>query len=149
MLEQQIDILSERVLTKAGAICFTSNGVVKRDGTLVMGAGVAKAFRDHFPGLDREAGDAVTSRGNVCQVVSRRHGIPIVAFPTKNHWKDPSDMPLIMRSAHRLMSLVRVEQWSLVALPRPGCRNGRLCWDEVRRAVCPVFDHHIVIVTRR
>ena len=48
MKEQKANILSNEIFTIADAICFTSNGILKSNGSLVMGAGVAKAFRDHF-----------------------------------------------------------------------------------------------------
>ena len=58
-IAKNLDILSPKVLQKADAICFTSNGIVKKDGKLIMGAGVAKQFRDRFFGLDQESGALV------------------------------------------------------------------------------------------
>jgi hypothetical protein len=155
MLEQRIDILNERVLSKADAICFTSNGIRKRDGELVMGAGVAKVFRDRFIGLSGAAGECVWKNGNICQVVDMdiyiksfpRPPIPVVAFPTKHHWKDPSDLELIKKSAHELMMLIDSYDWKLVALPRPGCANGGLNWKEqVRPMLESILDDRVVIV---
>ena len=154
MREQRIDILSERVLSKADCICFTSNGVVKYDGSLVMGAGVAKAFRDRFLGLDAALGEQVRKNGNICQIADfsiyvksfPRPPLPIIAFPTKHHFKDPSDIELIKKSANELMELIEQNGWKLVALPKPGCRNGGLVWSEVKAAIEPIFDNRVVIV---
>ena len=158
MREQRIDILSKRVLSKADAICFTSNGIVKYDGSLVMGAGVAKAFRDRFKDLDFSAGAAVEKNGNICQIVDTKitikdqslnsHLYKIVAFPTKHHFKDPSDIELIKKSARELMELIEQNGWKLVALPKPGCRNGGLVWSEVKTAIEPILDDRVVIVYR-
>lgn len=144
MQEQTINILDSRILLKADAVCFTSNGVTKQNGALVMGAGVAKSFRDAYPMLDVHAGYCVRTHGNKCQII--REGPPaIVAFPTKHHWRDPSDLSLIQRSAEQLMALIRDNSWNLVALPRPGCRNGGLLWSEVKpRLSC--LDDRVVIV---
>ena len=144
MKEQTINILDPRVLQKADAICFTSNGVTKANGALVMGAGVAKAFRDTFPLLDVAAGYAVRTHGNRCQVV-RDSKPAIVAFPTKHHWKDPSSLELIRDSAEQLMRLIEDRGWRMVALPRPGCRNGGLEWTQVKPFLS-VLDDRVVIV---
>jgi hypothetical protein len=158
MLEQYTDILSYDILSRCDAICFTSNGVVKKDGSLVMGAGVAKVFRDRFIGLDKRAGDAVREYGNVCRCVCRLpclvcdgcilEGIDIVAFPTKHHWRDPSDIALIIKSAYELMQLVESNNWKLVALPRPGCSNGGLQWSEVKKVLDPILDDRVLIVSK-
>lgn len=160
MREQRIDILSERVLSKASAICFTSNGVLK--GTnyqpqLVMGAGVAKAFRDKFFLLDFFAGEAVQKNGNICQIVDTKitikdqplnsHLYKIVAFPTKHHFKDPSDIELIKKSARELMELIEQNGWTCVALPRPGVGFGGLDYEkDVKPALQQICDNRVVVV---
>lgn len=142
------NILSDEILNQADAICFTSNGVIKTDSRLVMGAGVAKVFRDRFTNLDRYAGDWVSLNGNICQVVSLEHGIPIVAFPTKHHWKNPSDLMLIWRSAVQLKQLADKHGWQKIYLPRPGCNNGQLKWREVKSVLEDVLDDdRFIIIT--
>lgn len=157
MREQIVDILSRRVLEKANAICFTSNGIVKSNGALVMGAGVAKAFQDEFDGIDTTAGYKVQTNGNICQIVdtyrfinanNKIDSVVLVAFPTKYDYRNSSDIELIKESARQLMALVEENDWKLVALPRPGCRNGGLDWNEVKRSIDPILDDRIVIVTR-
>jgi len=149
--EQRIDILSDRVLSKADAICFTSNGIVKSNGELVMGAGVARAFRDEFPGLARLCGKRVKENGSLCQVMAEKGKFcppAIVAFPTKYHFREKSDPRLIRASCERLMQLVERHGWKLVALPRPGCRNGGLSWErEVRPTLRELLDRRVVVVS--
>ena len=50
-----LDILNEGIITDLGydAICVTTNGVVKRNGELVMGAGVAKQFANKFANIQK------------------------------------------------------------------------------------------------
>jgi len=156
MREERLDIVAPSSMDRFDAICFTSNGVVVRN-RLVMGAGVAKVFRDRFDDCDLAAGLCVRKNGNICQIVqhAERPGvltinpepIAIIAFPTKNHWRNPSDLKLIEKSAVELMGLVNNHDWSEVALPRPGCLNGGLDWADVKQVIEPILDNRIVIVT--
>lgn len=143
------NILSNDVLKVADAICFTSNGITKKDGKLVMGAGVAKVFRDTFVGIDQEAGTLVKKNGNICQVVRDTFvlGKPlsIVAFPTKYHWKDDSDLDLIEKSASELYNMANQYGWKTVFLPKPGCNNGRLDWNDVKALLQPKLDNRFII----
>ena len=154
MREQRIDILSERVLRKADAICFTSNGVVKANGELVMGAGVAKAFREEFD-IGDIAGQCVRENGNVCQIITDVHRVAgegfdsttVVAFPTKHHWRDPSDINLIKQSAEQLMELVDQMGWKLVALPFPGIGCGGLDKNAIKQILISILDDRVVLVS--
>lgn len=135
MKVQHINILSKPVLQTADAICFTSNGITKKDGRLVMGAGVAKAFRDTFSDLDQEAGTAVKEYGNICQIVRDTfylgNKLSIVAFPTKGHWRYPSRVDLIKQSMFKLIDMTNQYGWKTVYLPAPGVNNGGLSWPDM------------------
>jgi len=154
-IAKNLDILSPKVLQKADAVCFTSNGIVKAHHRLVMGKGVAKTFRDSFLNLDWSAGCAVEENGNVCQIIRSTQRNPesidgktfdIVAFPTKNHWRDPSDLDLIITSATQLVKLSDELNWKLVFLPAPGCSNGKLNFEkEVKPAIEKILDNRFVI----
>lgn len=124
------NILSNNILKSADAICFTSNGIIKKNGRLVMGAGVAKQFRDTFVNLDQEAGTAVKTNGNICQIIRSMfylgNSLSIVAFPTKWHWKEKSDIKLIELSLSQLINMTDKFGWKSVYLPCPGTNNGRL-----------------------
>lgn len=152
MIIRRINILSDDSIEHYDAICFTSNNIIKNNGALVMGAGVAKAFKNKIKDLDTKAGHLVKLNGNVCQVVMSLAGTKynsdtkIVSFPTKNHWRNPSDIKLIKRSAEKLMSLANEHGWKRVALPKPGCFNGGLSWDDVKDIIKPILDHRITIV---
>ena len=47
----------------ADAICVTTNGIVKKNGELVMGAGIAKAMADKYPDLAKVLGKKVNTTG--------------------------------------------------------------------------------------
>jgi len=121
-----------------------TNGYLKLDGTVPMGAGLAQQAALRFPNLPEILGKCVASSGNHVHVL--RHDI--VAFPTKNDWRQPSDLALIERSAHELLDKANLLQWKCVGLPRVGCGKGNLRWSQVRPVLEAVFgnDPRFVIV---
>ena len=149
---QEIDILSNEVLNIADAICFTSNGVLKNNGALVMGAGNAKLFRDAYKGIDANAGLLVKENGNICQIVLTLNvckgnpfdgidrKINVVAFPTKHHWRNGSDIQLIRDSAKRLKALADKYDWKNVFLPAPGAGMGGLNFN---KHVQPIIEEYL------
>lgn len=153
MIEQRIDILSPEVLWKADCICFTSNGVCKNNGELVMGAGVAKKFKEAFPESPVVFGEFQEQYGNQVDFYERRvtRGnnstvIYVARFPTKNHWRNPSNLKLIETSAKQLMVLVDKNKWKKVYLPKPGCSHGGLSWqNQVKPAIINILDDRITI----
>jgi hypothetical protein len=145
------DILSPAVLEYADAVCFTSNGVVKADSRLVMGAGNALAFKNRFLGIDECFGHLVKSQGNHVYWIERcslneNQNTALISFPTKNHWRDPSDLELIERSARELMQVLKHNShWNDVYLPAPGIGRGGLHWQKVRPVLEPILDDRVVI----
>lgn len=139
MKELRANILNPQILNQADAICFTSNGVVKNNGAGVMGAGVAKSFRDAIPGLDHLLGASLRVQGNRTALLRRaQNGFPaIIALPTKHHWKDPSSIQLIENSVAQLADICDNENFQKVFLVRPGCANGGLLWKDVKPVIEP------------
>ena len=151
MIEQTIDILSDEVLGVADCICFTSNGILNKWGELVMGKGVAKAFKERWPGIPRLMGMQIKAHGNICQPIQdqpdERWRFEIVAFPTKHHWHDPSDLELIKQSAMQLVQLADEKGWKRVYLPFPGIGCGGLDKDDVRAVLAPILDDRFIVTT--
>jgi hypothetical protein len=58
----------------------TTNSIIKKNGTLVMGAGVAKQASLRYPGLPRILAEHVRKNGNIPYIVPEYR---IVSFPTK------------------------------------------------------------------
>lgn len=145
----KLNILSPKVLERADAICFTSNGAVKKDGKLIMGAGNAKQFRDRFPDLDQVAGTKVKEKGNRCQIMQSFHigkrPLNILAFPTKHSpWED-SDIELIRQSALQIYDMANQHNWNLVFIPAPGINHGNLRWVDVKPVLEKILDDRFVI----
>ena len=110
------------------AICCMTNGVIKSNGELVMGGGIAKDFAQHFPFLPKEWG------ARVKELIKDQFSLPtvlvtytdwpyyqghLVSFPTKKDWKLPSLLELIDLSAVKLKIIADALDWQTILLTRP------------------------------
>jgi len=127
------------------AICVTTNGIVNASGALVMGAGVAKEFLNNFPGIQYDLGAKVKTYGNIPFVIYKNK-TAIVSFPTKNHWKDDSNLELIKSSAKALVKIADSRFWTKIALPAPGVGMGNLNWKDVENALDQILDNRFDIL---
>jgi hypothetical protein len=126
-------------------VAITTNGVVKRDKTLVMGRGCAQEAATRFPGVPGRLGELVQYYGNhVCALKESK----IVSFPVKHHWRDLADLELIARSAKELLVTLQSFLIRKIYLPRPGCGNGGLQWTDVRAVLKPILDDQVIVVSR-
>lgn len=137
------DILKNKKLYDA--LCVTTNSIVKRNGELVMGGGVAKYFAIHYPTLPYQLGQKVKVYGNQPYLIKIK-GDTIVSFPTKNNYKDPSSLELIKESAKKLERLTTKFRWTSVAIPAPGIGLGKLKWTEVQKVLSPILDNRFTIL---
>lgn len=146
------DICSD-IPADANAICVTTNGITKRNGDAVMGAGIARSFADAWPHLPTVLGRMLRVGGNHVHALSAVHDAHghtaiAVSFPTKHHWRNNSDPALIERSARELVRLADNNGWQHIYLPRPGCSCGHLSWDDVRARLEPILDDRFTITYR-
>ncbi len=116
-------------LGKADLLLFPANNVIDKSGALVMGAGVAKQFKVRFPDIPHLLGDNIRERlpfyGVATEPLKWADGaLRIGAFQTKYHWRDPSPLELIGRSAAVLGK--HASRFSRIAMPLPGCGLGGL-----------------------
>lgn len=100
----------------------------------IMGKGIALAFKNRYPDMFRDYA-ARCKRGEV------KLGIPycyrlidnrlILNFPTKNHWKENSQLAEIEKGLQYLAS--HAKEWNIqsLAIPPLGCGNGNLNWVDV------------------
>jgi len=133
----------------ADCICFTSNGIVNKEGRLIMGAGIALAFKKRYPSLPEHFGQMVKKGGNKVYFIPplEDDGPNIASFPTKYDWRNLSDIALIEKSAKELVALATKEGWKKIVLPRPGCSCGGLLWADVKKVIAPILDDRFYIIT--
>lgn len=128
------------------AICCTTNSIVKNNGELVMGAGIAKAFAEHYPWLPKNWGERVKDSklgvpGSFVTLMKQRPHL--IYFQTKEHWKEPSNLGIITVSMGDLCFMIVKLNWKKVLLPQPGCGKGGLNWEEdVYPNIKLLLDNH-------
>jgi len=124
------------------AICITTNGIVKKDGRLVMGGGIALEVVQRYPEIDLTLGRYVKAYGNRCFYIpiDLYNHFVIISFPTKHHYKNDSCIKLIKKSTKELVEIVDKYKLNTIALPKVGCGLGRLNYD---KQVKPILSKYL------
>lgn len=126
-------------------VVITTNGDVNRFGEAVMGRGTALQAKSKYLDIAKELGGWLVEHGNIprCFVYEDRI---IFTLPVKHHWYEKADLGLIEQSIKILVT--KIDVWGIeeVALPRPGCGNGKLNWKEVCPVIEPYLDDRFVVV---
>lgn len=123
-------------------IGVTTNGMIKKDGDCVMGRGCAYEARERFSRLANRLGSEIKQHGNVIHWFG---DIKLFSFPVKHNWYEKADLVLIKQSAVQLEVAANSEPDSIFLLPRPGCSNGRLKWEDVEPVINFLPDNVHVI----
>lgn len=147
MLEKTINIWD--IPDEDGVKAITTNGIRYFGGSeglwyLVMGAGIALQAAKKYPILQYDLAVLVEKFGNLPFYLP---DLNLMSFPTKEHWRDPSPLWLIERSA--LLMLSHMEEFEIehIFLPRPGCSLGGLDWEtEVKPLLDPILPDTVTIV---
>lgn len=136
------------------AICCTTNKIISNDDDLVMGAGIAKDFRDKFKGLNYFWGLLLKRNrklGYDGVMVEYTYDHPfdyLVAFPTKNNWKDKSDIDLIIKSSKQLKLISCALGFNKILMTQPGCGMGGLKWKDVKPRIEDTLDDRFVVISK-
>ena len=107
----------------------------------VMGKGIALMFKEAFPENFRAYEDACKRKevkvGHMFVTENRTFSGPrwIVNFPTKKHWRQPSQLEWIIEGLVSLREFIQENEIRSIALPPLGAGNGGLEWSEVRAEV--------------
>ncbi|ELR97587.1 macro domain-containing protein [Gloeocapsa sp. PCC 73106] len=101
----------------------------------VMGAGLALEFKLRFPQMYAEYVSQCRKKGITVGKVNfyRNDDEPhIINFPTKNHWKYPSQLEWIETGLQDFAA--KYQEWGItsIAFPRLGCDRGGLNWSQVK-----------------
>lgn len=129
------------VFGKTDLFMITTNPIIRKDGAVVMGRGIAKEAATRFPQLPYEFGRMV--KFMTIQDVSRKtmwSSIGVIGqydlqnigfFMVKNHWKQPAELDIIRRSADELKNSPFTRQYKRIDLNFPGIGNGKLNREDV------------------
>ena len=127
-------------------ICITTNGARNKYGQCIMGRGVALDFKRYFPEGPKILGDKIVKNGNIFQPIMWNEAITFYAFPTKHVWVQNSDPVLIRESAIALGELAKANPNKKYLLPRPGCSNGGLKWENVKEVIEDVLPDNVHVI---
>jgi hypothetical protein len=126
----------------AKVIFITTNGTVKKNGEAVMGRGCALEAKKKYSGIEFDLGRHIKKFGNrVTRLVNGYDENPhILSFPVKHNWWEVADLDLIARSCIQAQEMMDhfAGPNDFIALPRPGCGNGQLEWEDVK-PICEKF----------
>lgn len=134
------------------ALTETTGDLLASDATLlicptntvgVMGAGVAKAFRDRWPAMFAAwRAECAAGRFGTGQLWTWTEpgtlfdtGTTIGCVATKRHWRDPSRFVDVAAAIGAIAEWSAAHPEASVAVPALGCGLGGLPWPQVRDAM--------------
>lgn len=98
------------------------------------GKGLALDFKNMYPGNFEQfnmmcrAGLVATGK----MFLDMEGGKIIINFPTKKHWRDPSQYEYITEGLTDMARIIKKHQIQSIAIPALGCGNGGLDWEKVK-----------------
>lgn len=133
---------------------ITTNGTVKKNGECVMGRGCALEAKKRWPDFPVYLGKQIQVCGNVVLACGYwpNDNARIYTFPVKHQWMEKADVALIRKSAIDLVQQIdqmnRMDQNLVtIVMPRPGCGNGGLRWEDVKPVLEPILDDRFHVIT--
>lgn len=101
----------------------------------VMGAGIAREVARRWPQClepyRAACRDGRLRRGTVLAWQRPGEGL-VIHTPTKQHWREPSELALLRASIEALLGEATALAVRTVHVPHLGCGLGTLSWDDVR-----------------
>ena len=110
----------------------------------VMGAGLAKKFKEKYPdNFDRysfwcKSGEADVGNTLVYQPLMSKTKY-VINFPTKLHWRTSSHLEYIILGLIKLSADIMTYNIKSIAIPALGCGLGGLDWEEVRTLIYEIL----------
>jgi len=167
MIEAKGNILEE----DCSGIFITTNGFTKKDGSCVMGKGIAKQATMVVPGIEYILGNLIKTKGNKVHYITTSNDVELYSFPVKGiletydgtnvvkhmahtfkignkvpGWACKARVELIQQSVQDILQMLSegiLEPSKTYLLPRPGCGAGELNWDEVKPIMEELPDNFI------
>ena len=133
MIESSCNLWIER----ADYRCILTSAAVA-NGEAALETPSARTAAGRFAGLAGDLGRLLTARGNHVHVI--RPGL--CSFPIKQfQWSGPT-LQIIEQSARELGALVGQAK---TLLPRPGCGEGQLAWEDVAKVLSSLPDNVVIV----
>ena len=115
----------------------------------VMGAGVALQFKNKFPEMYKEylkacnEGILQIGRPHVWannSFFNEEENVIIINFPTKLHWRNPSEYEYIEKGLEWLKIFLLDHEGKIITIPALGCGHGGLDWNVVKGMIISVLS---------
>lgn len=123
----------------------------RQEGNPVMGAGVAKAFKERYGDAILDPYAAAIREGSLraggVQLLTMPDGQVVANLATKQDWKDESRIEWVEDGLRNLAVEMKAAGHRSVALPPPGCGNGGLDWKDVEPLVLKHLKDFDVTIT--
>jgi O-acetyl-ADP-ribose deacetylase (regulator of RNase III) len=110
-----------------------------------MGRGLALSFKRKFPAMFlayKCACDSDKVKVGSMHLWQNPRGGWVVNFPTKDHWRQPSQMDWIVAGLQDLARIVKEQGIQSIAIPALGCGLVGLQWYQVRDEIKRVHDQN-------
>jgi O-acetyl-ADP-ribose deacetylase (regulator of RNase III) len=110
-----------------------------------MGKGLALLYKRKFPQMFlayKRACDEGKVKTGTMHLWKNPNGGWVINFPTKDHWRNPSQMEWIVLGLQNLVEVIKDKDIKSIAIPPLGCGLGGLEWYRVRGEIKRVHDHH-------
>lgn len=122
---------------------ISTNGTIKSNGEAVLGRGCALEAKIRFPHLPKELGEQLKFKGNRVHYFAK---YTMFTIPVKKQWFEKADLELINQSVLEMHHFAtRVFPKDIICIPRLGCGNGGLNWDDVKPIMAILPDNVKVI----
>ena len=106
----------------------------------VMGAGIARQCRIRYPATyDQYLKKCWMSQYHPGQPILTRVDRPMLLFPTKLHWRNPSKIEWIVEGLQRIAR--NAHHFTSIAIPPLGCGHGGLDWEIVKSLIEQELGH--------
>lgn len=109
----------------------------------VMGAGLAKRFKEKYPEMFWQYRNACCSGRLKIGGLLLWDGTArwVLCLPTKRHWRDQANLTDIEEALRTFKQGYRYNKITSAAFPALGCGLGGLQWDMVK----PLMEHHLTL----
>ena len=151
--------------SNVNSICIATNGIIGAAGLAVMESGTAGEAAKRWPNIRFVLGKQMLRAGNVPMLIGfldaegkytepnyqdfkkKNYKCLVWSFPTKNDFRKPSEIDLIKCSAETIVQRADKLKLKNIYIPRPGCANDDLDWNDVKPILENVLDDRFTITS--
>lgn len=125
-----------------GIFAITTNPIVRKDGAVVMGAGIALEAKTRYPSLPYDFAKQLAKGYHEIGYIGTYDEVFVWWFMVKEHWIAPANPDIIKKSVHRLVQHSEaIGNRQRIDLNFPGIGNGKLRREDVLPLIARLPDN--------